>query len=153
MSRHGHFYWHKTQFDYLLGLALAIRVACFAIFFFFLVASVNSFNSFVYYCCIFFVIWNCMYHVCSPELGGNKDYILCFNMLCQLNFETVKVHLDFHCALVWKCKATYITDTKEYAILNVVFVLKKIKTQFWGERLATFWIFLTFSQLYRGGQY
>ena len=32
------------------------RVACFANFFFFLVTSVNSFNSFVYYCCIFFVI-------------------------------------------------------------------------------------------------
>ena len=54
-----------------------------------------------------------------------KWTILCFNMLCQLIFETVKVHLGFHCALVWKCKATYIMDTKDYAIWNVVFLLKK----------------------------
>ena len=55
-------------------------------------------------------------------------------MLCRLIFETVKVHLGFHCVLVLKCKATYITDTKDYAILNVVFLLKKIKNAILGRK-------------------
>ena len=55
-------------------------------------------------------------------------------MLCQLIFEIVKVHLGFHCALVQKCKATYIADTKDYAILSVVFLLKNIKNAIWGRK-------------------
>ena len=63
-----------------------------------------------------------------------KWIILCFSILCQLIFETVKVHLGFNCALVLKCKATYITDTKDYAILNVVFLLKQIKNAILGQK-------------------
>ena len=37
--------------------------------------------------------------ICSVPLNILSS-VLCFNMLCQLIFETVIVHLGFHCVLV-----------------------------------------------------